>query len=135
MSDTVDGGNLRQHPKEPSGLALVFALVACAFLLATMAAFVADKVTWALAGTCVSLVLLVVFRWAVVPSPPRKHEPWWAWHWDRGDFEHVPVTYDRVTRWRRGSFVTLYRLVGVRSTEWRLYLPFNASVGIQLDKE
>lgn len=123
-----------QHPKEPSGLALVIALVACAFLLATMAAFVADKVTWALAGTCVSLVLLVVFRWAAALKP-SKHEPWWTWHWDRVEVLDASVSYSRVIRWRRGSFVTLYRLEGSRSTEWRLYLPFNASVGIQLDKE
>lgn len=117
--------------QEPSYLALVTAGV----LLGTMTMCIIVNVKWALAGIATSLVLLHVFHWASVPRRPRKHEPWWAWHWDETEVFNAPITYDRIVRWRRGSFATLYRFDGPRSTEWRLYLPFNASVGIHVDKE
>ncbi len=32
----------------------------------------------------------------------------WTWHWDRTDAEGVPIELS-ITRWRRGSFLTVYR--------------------------
>ena len=64
---------------------------------------------------------------------------WWKWEWDDG-FMHGGgrVTFDSITRFRRG-WVTIYKFVtyyGDEETiEWRLYLPFNISVGIEYDRK
>lgn len=68
-----------------------------------------------------------------------KAEKWWTWKWDHtqavGD---LVIRYSTIDRWRRG-WVTLYKFVFVHEdgvqTEWRLYLPFNASVSVQFNKE
>lgn len=63
-------------------------------------------------------------------------EHWSKWHWD---YIHMPeemtLKYSSVKRWRRG-WVTLYKLTSQEGEEtvidWRLYLPFNVNVGIQV---
>ena len=57
---------------------------------------------------------------------------WWKWDWDRMSAfgPRVTVRYHGITRWRRG-WVTLYKFVALDgSVEWRLYLPFNVSLGM-----
>lgn len=59
---------------------------------------------------------------------------WWHWDWD---YQHLSgelmAHYSAITRWRRGWF-TLYKMVCASGygTEWRLYMPFNFSIGVQL---
>lgn len=60
-----------------------------------------------------------------------RAERWWTWYWDRRTYHDVEVNYTSITRWRRG-WVSLYRFVGYGVVEWRLYLPFNISVGIEM---
>jgi hypothetical protein len=68
-------------------------------------------------------------------------EPWWKWEWDTQSWslDHHDTAYrcDRFTRWRRG-WVTLYKFESDYPdsvcVEWRLYLPFNLSVGIEYDR-
>lgn len=59
-----------------------------------------------------------------------SHRPWWTWEWDARRLENPRVPYVSIDRWRRG-WVTLYRFQGIDHVEWRLYLPFNVSVGVQ----
>jgi hypothetical protein len=56
-------------------------------------------------------------------------EPWWYWRWDRDEVSKVKVSYEKITRWRRG-WVTLYKFEADKEIEWKLYLPFNISIGI-----
>lgn len=55
---------------------------------------------------------------------------WWSWNWDHVKTRELSVPYLSITRWRRG-WVTLYRLESATSVEWRLYFPFNISIGFQ----
>jgi hypothetical protein len=80
--------------------------------------------------------------------PPSKARPsfvkrvmkdmskWWTWEWDRMKCPGGKVTYNHITRWRRG-WVTLYKLVthyeNKDNVVWRLFLPFNLNVGIEYD--
>ncbi len=60
-------------------------------------------------------------------------EPWYAWNWDYSNHQgDLKFSYSRIVRWRRG-WVTLYKLIDTEGhVAWRLYLPFNICVGIQL---
>lgn len=56
---------------------------------------------------------------------------WYTWRWDTFSQAYPFISFVSITRWRRG-WMTLYKLVNVdQSVEWRLYLPFNISLGIQ----
>lgn len=70
------------------------------------------------------------------PSPSAKEitmkqNHWWTWHWDNISMDDTPIPYRSITRWRRG-WITLYKMDNDHSVEWRLYFPFNISIGIQL---
>lgn len=65
-------------------------------------------------------------------------EEWWHWNWDRMEATNVRMPFSLIVRWRRG-WVTLYKMVqrlpGMTTTEWKLWLPFNIWIGIQLTKK
>jgi hypothetical protein len=46
----------------------------------------------------------------VVKKGIRDREAWWVWRWDRTDAENVEIPFTSITRWRRGSFLTVYRM-------------------------
>jgi len=58
-----------------------------------------------------------------------SREPWWTWHWDRTVVENSALLYTNVTRWRRGSLLTVYRMRTVSGVQWWIYLPFNFCIG------
>ena len=61
-------------------------------------------------------------------------DSWHTWRWDRRELHYKAINYKKIIRWRRG-WITLYKLESLDDDpiiEWRLYLPFNISVGIQL---
>ncbi len=60
-------------------------------------------------------------------------EHWTTWHWDRVETPYpIAIPYASIIRWRRG-WITLYKHTATdHSVEWRLHLPFNISIGIQL---
>jgi len=67
-------------------------------------------------------------------------EPWWKWDWDVTEAQgQLEKYHGLVKRWRRG-WVTLYKFVsrlgndGTETVEWRLYFPFNVSVGFEYDR-
>ena len=39
------------------------------------------------------------------------------------------VPHIRITRWRRGSFLTIYKMETNHNTQWWFYGPFNLAVG------
>ena len=60
-----------------------------------------------------------------------SHDPWWKWDWDSHEAHNFDLSYVSLKRWRRG-WITLYRFEGQgHDVEWRLYLPFNISIGVQ----
>jgi hypothetical protein len=60
----------------------------------------------------------------------RDPEPWWVWRWDKTMAENMPVPYASVTRWRRGSVLTVYRYVTkTGGVQWWFYGPFNFALG------
>jgi hypothetical protein len=66
----------------------------------------------------------------------QKPDRWWTWRWDTVD---VPgeaihgvlhkVRVQQLTRWRRGSLLTVYRIRSEGQTFWLLCGPFNFSIG------
>lgn len=66
-------------------------------------------------------------------SAPAKREPWWTWRWDRLDVADVPVRY-AVTRWRRGAFLTVYRMRTATNEQWWFYGPFNLAFGFSFPR-
>lgn len=57
-------------------------------------------------------------------------EPWWTWRWDRDEVADVSLEFTRITRWRRGSLLTIYRHENQEGTvAWWFYLPFNYAIG------
>jgi len=71
-----------------------------------------------------------------------KHEPWWIWHWDVSDAKKedetdlvkLQIQFERVTRWRRGSLLTIYRYVMKEQVQWWFYGPFDLAVGFGYNK-
>jgi len=59
----------------------------------------------------------------------KKREAWWVWHWDTYDVKDATVHYVRITRWRRGSLLTVYRKETKGDVNWWIYLPFNIGFG------
>lgn len=62
-------------------------------------------------------------------------EPWWVWHWDTKEAKDVAVRYLRIMRWRRGSFLTVYRQETNGDVTWWIYLPFNLGFGFSYSVE
>lgn len=59
---------------------------------------------------------------------------WYHWNWDYQEMmEPSMLPYLSIKRWRKG-LITFYRIEAPNSYEWRLYLPFNISIGIAIDK-
>ena len=66
-----------------------------------------------------------------------KEEKWWTWHWDKSDVLAVEgslaptlaLPYERITRWRRGSLLTIYRMEAKGNLQWWFYGPFNICFG------
>jgi hypothetical protein len=60
-------------------------------------------------------------------------EKWWTWRWDRHELPGTKLalvaTELHLTRWRRGSLLTVYRLQGEHETTWGFYGPFNLALG------
>jgi hypothetical protein len=69
------------------------------------------------------------------PKQERARDPWWTWRWDRADAENCTLPFERITRWRRGSLLTVYRHESPHHTEWWLYGPFNLAVGFSIPKK
>jgi hypothetical protein len=63
---------------------------------------------------------------------------WWAWEWNTHSHGKGSISFDYLVRWRRGWF-SLYKIVTEYDhevvTEWRLYLPFNINVGIEVRRK
>lgn len=55
-------------------------------------------------------------------------EQWWRWRWDTFTANDVNLKYKRITRWRRGSLLTVYRIETLSTVEWAFYIPFNLSI-------
>lgn len=64
-------------------------------------------------------------------------EPWWRWHWDKVDVGAGSLPFLRVTRWRRGSLLTVYRVDFASDVQWWVLLPFNIGVcaSFPIDRE
>jgi hypothetical protein len=64
-------------------------------------------------------------------APEKKpREPWWTWHWDKAEAYNADIPLAKLTRWRRGSFLTLYRHETIDgSVQWWFYGPFNLAIG------
>jgi hypothetical protein len=63
------------------------------------------------------------------PRKARKlRERWWTWHWDRFHADRVLVPFVSITRWRCGSFLTVYRMHTDGNVQWWFYGPFNLAV-------
>jgi hypothetical protein len=64
-----------------------------------------------------------------------SREKWYKWHWDKSDAQSSDVRtletqYKRIIRWRRGSFLTVYRQESTHGDiQWWFYLPFNLAIG------
>lgn len=65
-----------------------------------------------------------------------KDKPWWAWHWDRKMIGPLSIAMPRttITRWRRGSLLTVYRHENHLRVEWWFYGPFNLAIGFSWPK-
>lgn len=59
---------------------------------------------------------------------PRRADRWWTWRWDTTRAENVMVPHIRITRWRRGSFLTVYKMETTSQVQWWLYGPFNLAI-------
>jgi hypothetical protein len=59
----------------------------------------------------------------------RDREPWWVWHWDVLEVKDAKIPYTRISRWRRGSLLTVYRKESRGDVAWWFYLPFNIGLG------
>src|SRR5512135_855600 len=74
-----------------------------------------------------------------MPGVGSKRQPdrWWTWRWDTTSIQNAMVPHIRITRWRRGSFLTVYKMETPGSTQWWVYLPFNIGIGFSspLSKE
>lgn len=71
----------------------------------------------------------------------KPKEKWWTWHWDKSDAVELnpaqptlTLPYKRITRWRRGSLLTIYRMQSDGSLQWWLYGPFNICFGFGYPK-
>lgn len=64
----------------------------------------------------------------------RPREPWWTWHWDTHRAEDVELPYLSIVRWRRGSFLTVYRFENASGVFWWFYGPFNLAIGFAYEK-
>jgi hypothetical protein len=63
-------------------------------------------------------------------------EPWWVWHWDKADAKFPPaVSFRRITRWRRGSLLTVYRFVQETQEQWWFYGPFDLAIGFGFNRK
>lgn len=68
----------------------------------------------------------------VVKKGIRDREAWWVWRWDRTDAKGVEIPFTSITRWRRGSFLTVYRMETPGDVKYWFYLPFNVGVGFSI---
>lgn len=66
----------------------------------------------------------------------KEREPWWTWRWDTVDVPGELIEANalvgevkQLTRWRRGSFLTVYRIRTREGAFWLFYGPFNFSCG------
>lgn len=62
-----------------------------------------------------------------------KSERWWTWHWDREDADNIMLPAEKITRWRRGSFLTVYRIQMEKQVQWWFYGPFNLAIAFGRD--
>lgn len=62
-------------------------------------------------------------------------EAWWVWHWDRATVEDTHLHFESITRWRRGSLLTVYRLVSATEIAWWFAGPFNIEIGFSVPKK
>jgi hypothetical protein len=53
----------------------------------------------------------------------------WTWRWDKMTTGAVDLPLTSITRWRRGSFLTVYRFRTERGTMWWFYGPWNLAIG------
>jgi len=65
----------------------------------------------------------------------KEREPWWTWNWDTKVVQDATVRYVCITRWRRGSFLTVYRKETKGDVNWWIYLPFNIGLGFSYPVE
>ncbi len=64
-----------------------------------------------------------------------EREAWWVWRWDTKRAKNATVRYLSITRWRRGSFLTVYRKETRGDVNWWIYLPFNIGFGFSYPVE
>lgn len=61
----------------------------------------------------------------------REREAWWVWHWDRVSVKNAEITMS-ITRWRRGSLLTVYRMEQTSDVQYWFYFPFNLGIGFSV---
>lgn len=61
-----------------------------------------------------------------------SREPWWAWHWDKSAVAPFALPMKKITRWRCGSLLTIYRQEQEGDTLWWFYGPFNIGIGVSI---
>ncbi len=68
------------------------------------------------------------------PTLNKPREPWWTWHWDKSHAENIEIPYESITRWRRGSLLTVYRFVTASGVQLWFYGPFNLALGFAYER-
>jgi hypothetical protein len=84
----------------------------------------------------VAMIVFAVIVYLLFPDKKadETQDRWYTWRWDFTSHENVKLPYTRISRWRRGSFLTVYKFESPGHVEWRFLLPFNFVVGKCFDK-